>query len=273
MASTIASSSKYATISATHSCWACGINDEYILNFCHIIPKSLPQRFEMYQSMGYLPSDIRPAHPDNYIILCANCHNAFDCVMPTIVILPTNIEFFINYEERDYELRTEGEEPQPRSFPTAKMREESAMIVKASLGAFTPFMTPGIDPIPRGTRDQVSKLIELWERFPPTPAKNEGAKKKGKGRATKRRSSDSPESQEHPRKRHEAESVKGTTRKSTTSKGKKPAKVVEKPEIMFPNLKPRQSSSFGLDGAWDYCLGPNMSANDVIAKYTGYRNS
>ena len=253
----------------------------------------------MYQSMGYLPSNIHPAHPDNHIILCANCHSSFDCIMPTIVILPTNIEFFINYEERDYELRTEGEEPQPRSFPTAKQYKDAggmyrayskspnirisaektwggspaAMIVKASLGAFTPFMTPGIDPIPRGTRAQVSKLIELWERFPPTPAKNEGAKKKGKGRATKRRSSDSPESQEHPRKRHEAESVKGTTRKSTTSKGKKPAKVVEKPEIMFPNLKPRQSSSYGLDGAWDYCLGPNMSANDVIAKYTGYRNS
>jgi hypothetical protein len=144
------------------------------------------------------------------------------------------------------------------------------MIVKASLGVFTPFLTQGIDSIPRGTRAQVVKLIELWERLPPTPAKNEGAKKKGRGRATKLRSSDSPGSQEYPRKRHETESVKGTTRKTTTSKGRKPAKVVEKPEIMFPNLKP---SNLGLDGAWDYCLGPNMSANDVIAKYTGYRNS
>ena len=254
----------------------------------------------MFQNSGYLPSDIHPAHPDNFIVLCANCHNAFDCAIPAIVILPTNMEFFINYEERDYESRTEGEELRPRSFPTAKQYKDAggmyrayalspgfrastektwggspaAMIVKASLGAFTPFMTPGIDPIPRGTRAQVSKLIELWERFPPTPAKNEGAKKKGKGRATKRRSSDSPESQVYPRKRQETESVKGTTRKSTTSKGKKPAKVVEKPEIKFPNLKPRNTPNLGLDGAWDYwLLGPNMSANDVIAKYTGYRKA
>ena len=248
----------------------------------------------MYQSGGFLPPDIHPAHPDNFIILCTNCHGGFDCPLPAIVILPTNMEFFIDYEERDYQSRTEGEELRPRSFPTAQQYKDAggmyrayalhpdfatsaekrwggspaAMIVKASLGVFSPFLTQGIDSIPRGTRAQVSKLMELWERPPPTPAKNEGAKEKGKGRATKRRSSDSPESQEYPRKRRQTESVK-----ATTSKGETPAKVVEKPEIMFPNLKPRKTPNLGLDGAWDYCLGPNMSANDVIAKYTGYRNS
>ncbi|KAN0085492.1 hypothetical protein V8E54_001959 [Elaphomyces granulatus] len=253
----------------------------------------------MYQSRGYLPPDIHPAHPDNFIILCANCHCAFDCPMPATVILPTNMEFFIDYEKRDYKSRTEGEELRPRSFPTAKQYKDAggmyrayalypgftasaektwggspaAMIIKATMGVFTPSLTQGIDSIPPGTRTQVAKFINLWERIPPTPAKNEGAKKKGRGRATKRRSSDSPESQEYPRKRRETESVKGTTRKSTTSKGKKPAKVVDKPGIMFPNLKPRNASNLGLDGAWDYCLGPNMSANDVITKYTGYRNS
>ena len=240
----------------------------------------------MLQGDELLPPDLHLGDPDNFVILCTNCHGGFDSSMPVFVILPTNMEFFIDYEERDYKSRTEGKELRPRSFPTSQEYKDAggmykayslqrgfttsaekgwggspaAMIYKASLGVNLP-----TDSIPPGIRGQVAKLMDLWGRRPPTPAKNEG---KGKGRATKRRASDSPESQKYPRTRQ------GTTRKPITGKGGKPAKVVEKPEIMFPNLKPRNTPNLGLDGAWDYwLLGPNMSANDVIAKYTGYRKA
>ena len=140
-----------------------------------------------------------------------------------------------------------------------------AMIIKGSLSVNLP-PPLSADPLPPGTRAQVAELMDLWARPPPTTARNEGDEKTQK---TKHCSSDSSDSEplldNHlKRKRHATESVMGTNRKPATDKGGNPAEV-EKPAKMFPNL----------DGACDdryYCLGPNMSANDVIMKYVGYRN-
>jgi hypothetical protein len=63
------------------------------------------------------------AHPDNIISLCANCHVDFDSALPGLIIIPTNIEYFIKYEENDYECRTiaarEGRESPQRTVPSA----------------------------------------------------------------------------------------------------------------------------------------------------------
>lgn len=176
---------------------------------------------------------------------------------------------------------TEGQEPQKRNIPTAEAYKDAggtykayalmpgyktsaakpwggsppAMILKASLGVNTPpLQAEGIDTIPHGTRTQVSRLIELWARPPPT---RNTAVENEKGRAEK-----SSESSESPtvldddfpkRKRPATESLKRSAK-------------VEKPAKIFPNL----------DGACDdkhyWALGPNMSTNDIIRLYGGFRN-
>jgi hypothetical protein len=68
----------------------------------------------LYQKYGFFPPEIYP--------LCANCHTEFDDSIPGFIVLPTNLDFFIEYEERDYESRInaarDGEERE-RSVPNA----------------------------------------------------------------------------------------------------------------------------------------------------------
>jgi len=49
--------------------------------------------------MGFSRLRFYPAHPDNAILLCANCHTEFDDSIPGFIVLPTNLDFFIEYEE------------------------------------------------------------------------------------------------------------------------------------------------------------------------------
>jgi len=247
--------------------------------------------FERYQNNGYLPTEIHINHTDNFIVLCTNCHAGFAGSIPAIVILPTNIQFFIDHELRDYESRmntaTEGQEPQKRNIPTAQAYKDAggtyiayalmpgyktsaakpwggsppAMILKASLGVNTPpLQAEGIDTIPHGTRTQVTRLIELWARPPPT---RNTAVENEKGRAEK--SSESSESHtvlddDFPRRKRPAtESLKRPAKAEKSAKVEKPAKI-------FPNL------DGACDDRHDWALGPNMSANEIIRLYGGFRN-
>jgi HNH endonuclease len=90
-----------------------------------------------YQSNNLISghtAEIYPAHPGNVILLCANCHTEFDDSIPGFIDLPTNLDFFIEYEERDYESRInaarDGEELE-RSVPNAIEYDDAGGIYTA----------------------------------------------------------------------------------------------------------------------------------------------
>jgi len=94
------------------------------LNCCHIIPKNQHQKFELYKQRGLLPITLtHPAHQDNLILLCANCHAEFDSSIPVLTIIPTDLQYFIGYEVDDYQRRlvaaSSGYEI-PRKVPTSQ---------------------------------------------------------------------------------------------------------------------------------------------------------
>jgi hypothetical protein len=63
-------------------------------------------QFELYKKRGLLPTTLtHPAHQDNLILLCANCHVEFDSSIPVITIMPTDLQYFIGYEVDDYQRR------------------------------------------------------------------------------------------------------------------------------------------------------------------------
>jgi hypothetical protein len=74
-------------------------------------------------------------HPDNYVILCANCHYEFDNSIPAFVILPTNMKYFIDYEKRDYKSRMDavraGKEPLERRVPDSSAYKRAGGMYKA----------------------------------------------------------------------------------------------------------------------------------------------
>lgn len=79
---------------------------------------------------------------ENAIILCSQCHTKFDMMQdPGWVLYPTDLEFFIDYENHDYELRaseaSRGFE-RKRSCPTATeyltAQQQSGHVLAATVG-------------------------------------------------------------------------------------------------------------------------------------------
>jgi hypothetical protein len=52
-----------------------------------------------------LPEAFYPAHVDNLILLCKNCHSAYNCRYPGWIVLPQDLDFFIKFENNDYAAR------------------------------------------------------------------------------------------------------------------------------------------------------------------------
>jgi hypothetical protein len=70
------------------------------------------------------------------ILLCTNFHGGFDDSIPSlVVIVPTDLQFFIDFEERDYQSRanaeSEEEAPCKRRVPTAKEYNEAGGMYRA----------------------------------------------------------------------------------------------------------------------------------------------
>ncbi|KAN0084956.1 hypothetical protein V8E54_001423 [Elaphomyces granulatus] len=85
-------------------CWAYGYSLNIGLKCCHVIPRNQTQRFLYFQEGGFFPPTLTHlVHPDNLITLCGNYHDEFDSSMPELVIIPTDIEDFIQWEKNDYE--------------------------------------------------------------------------------------------------------------------------------------------------------------------------
>jgi hypothetical protein len=80
-------------------------------------------QFLFYRAQGFLGSVTYLAHADNLLHLCSNCHKSFDSAIPGIVIIPTDVNFFIDWEEKDYTARCQAaNESQaiPRTVPSSK---------------------------------------------------------------------------------------------------------------------------------------------------------
>ena len=60
---------------------------------------------ESWKELGILPALFYPAHVDNLILLCSNCHVAYDRNYPGWILLPHNLDLFINFEKTDYAAR------------------------------------------------------------------------------------------------------------------------------------------------------------------------
>ncbi|KAK6508235.1 hypothetical protein TWF506_010332 [Arthrobotrys conoides] len=76
-----------------------------------IIDVDHDERFQSFKQCGYLPDAFGELDDiENLIWTCPSCAEFFDNPYPTIVILPKNIDFFILWEHRDYERRTQEAE-------------------------------------------------------------------------------------------------------------------------------------------------------------------
>ncbi|KAK1144971.1 hypothetical protein N8T08_004686 [Aspergillus melleus] len=92
-------------------CWNCGASPTDV---CHVIPKT-DRDFELYRRRGMLSigsvSDV-----NNGIPLCPTCHRNFDDLFnPGFVFIPTDLEYFREYEEAD-KIRRAGHFLEKRTF-------------------------------------------------------------------------------------------------------------------------------------------------------------
>jgi hypothetical protein len=82
---------------------------------------------------------------ENGILLCPGCHSAFDNLFdPGIIILPSDLQYFIDHEKRDFEKRCQQAEQgidQPRSVPSREtyyehQRKQGVLSEAAGFGLY-----------------------------------------------------------------------------------------------------------------------------------------
>ncbi|KAI9774451.1 MAG: hypothetical protein M1839_001734 [Geoglossum umbratile] len=187
-------------------CWLCEVNQPDILEASHNISAASQAVFQRYKSQGLFPASLtHPAHADNLILLCKNCHGLYDAPSPGWVVLPEDLEFFINWEEQDYKRRGEQAALEgivvPRTVPTTSdyaggfvpylfdstakwmmrpanttvfpkkyLGAPTAIILKAALTVFQPF--PEDQQLGIGIQDSVTfklyTLLSLYKRGKPS---------------------------------------------------------------------------------------------------------
>ncbi|KAF3904241.1 hypothetical protein ABW21_db0209598 [Orbilia brochopaga] len=105
-------------------CWLCANSNTVVLETAHNVVASNRDLFLNYRdTVGIFPPNLRHlASPHNLVTLCRNCHCVYDCQQPRWIILPTNIQFFIDHEISDYDSRilaASKSVTKPRTVPTA----------------------------------------------------------------------------------------------------------------------------------------------------------
>ncbi|KAF3163414.1 hypothetical protein EYR41_008821 [Orbilia oligospora] len=105
-------------------CWLCSQSNTVMLETAHNVVASNRDLFLNYRdTVGIFPPNLRHlASPHNLVTLCRNCHCVYDCQQPRWIILPTNLQYFIDHETADYESRIKAASEglvKPRSVPTA----------------------------------------------------------------------------------------------------------------------------------------------------------
>lgn len=85
-------------------CWHCNAPKSHI---CHVIGRRERVLFQELQSQGRL-SIQNPDQAENAIPLCPLCHDALDEISsPGWVFIPTDLQYFLDFERRDYKRRRE----------------------------------------------------------------------------------------------------------------------------------------------------------------------
>ncbi|KAK6333424.1 hypothetical protein TWF718_011237 [Orbilia javanica] len=163
--------------------------------------------FKSFRTSGYLPDPLaRIDDIENLLWTCPRCAELFDTPYPTIVILPKHLDFFILWEHRDYERRTQeatsGKVVSPRTVPehddykgsyklyiltddpttiSEKLRTRiedddreiyteaspTALILHAGRAMGTPMTYPNGYGLPADVKQTLLQLFILWERQPP----------------------------------------------------------------------------------------------------------
>ncbi|KAK6538470.1 hypothetical protein TWF694_010053 [Orbilia ellipsospora] len=105
-------------------CWLCSQENTVMLETAHNVVASNRDLFLNYRdTVGIFPPNLRHlASPHNLVTLCRNCHCVYDCQQPRWIILPTNIQYFIDHELADYDARLAAASKglvRPRTVPTA----------------------------------------------------------------------------------------------------------------------------------------------------------
>ncbi|KAK6348922.1 hypothetical protein TWF730_009683 [Orbilia blumenaviensis] len=86
-----------------------------------ILDDDAKARFESFRKAGYLPDALaRSDDFENLLWTCPDCHRRFDNPYPTLLVLPTNLDFFVLWEHRDYERRTQEAKAGPDAFVSAR---------------------------------------------------------------------------------------------------------------------------------------------------------
>ncbi|KAH0537330.1 hypothetical protein FGG08_005846 [Glutinoglossum americanum] len=151
-----ATKNKIAHLDDAECCWHCGAKPTDI---CHVISqkdKATPNwQFKELVVQGLLTFSSL-SHIDNGIPLCPLCHRNFDDILfPGFVFIPTDLAFFIKFEQDDYERRTQIAQAtgqvSGRTCPTA----EDYFVHQLNAGV-----------IPEGTYNGLYARYTLHDYFP-----------------------------------------------------------------------------------------------------------
>ncbi|KAK6512130.1 hypothetical protein TWF481_001022 [Arthrobotrys musiformis] len=163
--------------------------------------------FETYKKSGYIPDPLSKLDDiENLLPTCPNCASLFDTPRPSILLLPQNLDFFILWEHRDYERRTQefnkSNVSSERTVPEyddyngsyklyvltndpetihegLRIKIEdgerriyteaspTALILHAGRAMGIPEVHPRGYGIPIHIRQKLVELFNLWERLPP----------------------------------------------------------------------------------------------------------
>ncbi|KAJ9634076.1 hypothetical protein H2199_009107 [Coniosporium tulheliwenetii] len=83
------------------NCWHCGASP---VHACHVVAKK-DRSFERLKRQGLITFDYLGV-VDNGIPLCATCHDNFDDInSPGFIFFPSDLQFFIDFEEQDFQRR------------------------------------------------------------------------------------------------------------------------------------------------------------------------
>ena len=77
-----------------------------VLNFV-LLAKASADNVQVngWKKMGVIPETLYPAHIDNLIVLCRNCHSLFGSTYAAWIMLPDNLDHDIDFERNDYAAR------------------------------------------------------------------------------------------------------------------------------------------------------------------------
>ncbi|KAF3183729.1 hypothetical protein TWF225_006190 [Orbilia oligospora] len=87
------------------SCWICG-NQRASLDVSHVISGKNPDFYDL-SSRGIVLFSHR-GDKANAILLCKRCYDGFDSLRPQVIILPVDLQYFLDVEEQDFRERSEN---------------------------------------------------------------------------------------------------------------------------------------------------------------------